>query len=132
MKTLLIGFTESQKNAGTLSQNFYVNFFLSGTYSLLVFQPALCSDCRTQPFLAMRPSPILLSPGVWRMTSSSDIPIMETLSGERYELGVVQPSSCKVRDRVSVFKCVGLAVSFCVLKILVFVHNKYFLIIGNS
>lgn len=52
----------------------------------LVFSPDLSFDFRTQPFPEMRRSPILHSRGAWRITSLSKIQLVETFSGERYDL----------------------------------------------
>ena len=64
------------------------------SFSVLFFSPIccfgfladLCFGFRTQPFLETRHSPTPRSHGVWRKTSSSRLPTVETSSGERSDL----------------------------------------------
>lgn len=82
------GFTETLQFRWNLILSLLRSSFFILSYSLaLVFSPDLGFDFRIQPFLAMRHSPILHSPGVWKMTSSSKLQVVEALSGERYDLG---------------------------------------------
>lgn len=63
---------------------FFHCFFFS--VSRFGFLTDLCFGFRTQPFREMRHNPTPRSRGVWRKTSSSGLPTVETSCGERSDL----------------------------------------------